>query len=59
MYRLFESADWAGLLASCGVRVGLTIEGQGEEPSQQRKTVRAQALGLKELGVFCVGRRKA
>lgn len=49
---------WTGL-ASGGVGLGLTVDGQGEEPSQQKKAVQAQtpwpgSLGLR-LGCECPG----
>ena len=53
-YRLCDGVDRPGLLASCGVSVGLTVNGLGEEPSQQRKTVQAQSPGAEGVeGVVC------
>lgn len=53
-YRLCEGVDRPGLLASGGVSVGLTGDGLGEEPSQQRKTVQAQTPGAEGVeGVVC------
>ena len=48
-YRL-EGVDRPGLLASGGVGVGLTVDRQEEEPSQQRKAEQAQTPWPGSLG---------